>query len=368
MIIFHVFLWNWSRAENLICWNSDFRNYWWNTQRHNQDWISCDTGLHLNDNMNHNTARNNRRKKDVCGKNFLKVVLYVFIFFFWLTGLAFLGLGLYIKFMKHTYISLLGSSTFPLATYLLIGTGAFILLSGIIGCAGSCKENRCFMVMYAIFLLVIFLSEAIAGVLAYMYEGTIQEELSRNLNTTMMDNYNLDSVITQAVDNMQTEFNCCGATDFENWEKSKWIQSNSSYQGMVPDSCCITVAPGCAAFGTNPSNINPQGCSKSLVKYTKSSLVLIGGIGLGLCIVQLIGIIFSCCLVRKFRTRKHAYSGSLHWRKEIYEETGNIHDMLTGTKDVCSCQDGPMWQNIATCRKPLCIIEVLFHLTILFVM
>ncbi|CAC5416632.1 SYNE1 [Mytilus coruscus] len=70
------------------------------------------------------------------------------IFLFQLTArLAFLALGLYIKFQKHTYISLLGSSTFPLATYLLLGTGAFIILSGIICCTGTCIENRCFMVM-----------------------------------------------------------------------------------------------------------------------------------------------------------------------------------------------------------------------------
>ncbi|CAG2236148.1 CD151 [Mytilus edulis] len=229
--------------------------------------------------MNHNARGINRRKRDMCGKNFLKVVLYVFNFFFWLTGLAFLALGLYIKFQKHTYISLLGSSTFPLSTYLLLGTGAFIILSGIIGCTGTCIENRCFMVMYALFLLIIFLTEAISGVLAYMYEGTIKEELSRNLNSTMMNNYHYDAVITKAIDDMQKEFECC-------------------------DSCCLTVSTNCSTFGNGPSNINPEGCTKALEKNTKDSLILIGGIGLGLCCIQLLGIIFSCCLVRKFRGRK----------------------------------------------------------------
>ena len=73
------------------------------------------------------------------------------LFILQLTGIVFLALGLYIKLQKHTYISLLGSSTFPLATYLLLGTGAFIVLSGIIGCTGTCIENRCFMVMVSKF-------------------------------------------------------------------------------------------------------------------------------------------------------------------------------------------------------------------------
>jgi hypothetical protein len=40
--------------------------------------------------MNHNSPRHmsqRRRKRDICGKNFLKVVLYVFIFFFWVSFL-----------------------------------------------------------------------------------------------------------------------------------------------------------------------------------------------------------------------------------------------------------------------------------------
>jgi hypothetical protein len=69
------------------------------------------------------------------------------LFILQLTGIVFLALGLYIKLQKHTYISLLGSSTFPLSTYLLLGTGAFIILTGIIGCTGTCIENKCFMVM-----------------------------------------------------------------------------------------------------------------------------------------------------------------------------------------------------------------------------
>lgn len=295
--------------------------------------------------MNHNSPRHmsqRRRKRDICGKNFLKVVLYVFIFFFWLTGIVFLALGLYIKLQKHTYISLLGSSTFPLATYLLLGTGAFIILTGIIGCTGTCIENRCFMVMYALFLLIIFLSEAIAGVLAYMYEGTIKEELSRNLNSTMMNNYNYDLIITKAIDDMQKEFACCGATEFENWEHSKWLQENPLKKGLVPDSCCISVNPGCASFGTSPSNIYPEGCSKALEKNTKNSLILIGGVGLGLCCIQLLGIIFSCCLVRKFRGRKESYwcTESIELFNKIkIESLFTIYSIVILTKELILARD-----------------------------
>ncbi|KAJ8299744.1 hypothetical protein KUTeg_023804 [Tegillarca granosa] len=80
--------------------------------------------------------------------------------------------------------------------------------------------KECFA--FAVFLLVIFLVEAIVGVLAYMYEGTIREDLSRNLNTTMMENYKYNEKITTAVDSIQSQFHCCGAYTFEDWQNSSW--------------------------------------------------------------------------------------------------------------------------------------------------
>ncbi|OWF54198.1 CD151 antigen-like [Mizuhopecten yessoensis] len=241
-----------------------------------------------------------RKHNDLCGKNFLRFVIYVFTFLFLLSGVAFLATGLYIKLEKFTYVNLLGSSTFPIATFLLIATGAFILLSGILGCTGACVENRCCLVMYAVFLLLIFLIEAISGVLAYMYDGTIREELTRNLNKSMMEKYSFDPVFTKSVDDMQIEFKCCGAATFEDWKYSRWLKADNETLNNTPESCCKTVGVNCA-ISTHPSNIQYDSCSLRLEQYTKSNLVLIGGIGLGLCCIQIFGIIFSCCLVRKIK-------------------------------------------------------------------
>lgn len=249
---------------------------------------------------------NRRKNNDVCGKSFLKFVIYVFNFIFLLTGAAFLGLGLYIMIGRHTFISLLGSSLFPVVTYLTIAIGGFILFTAIIGCCGACTETRCSLFMFAVFLLVIFLVEAIVGVLAYMYEGTIREDLSRNLNTTMMENYRYNEKITTAVDSIQSQFHCCGAYTFEDWQNSSWLTKNPELENKAPDSCCKTRSLNCA-YSDHPSNIYYVGCITQLERTTKNSLILIGGVGLGLCCVQIIGIIFSCCLASKIKERKYKY-------------------------------------------------------------
>lgn len=73
---------------------------------------------------------------------------------FQLTGCAFLAIGLWILLVKHSYASLLGNSTFPVATYLMISIGAFIIITGIMGCAGARVENRCTLVLVSDILMV----------------------------------------------------------------------------------------------------------------------------------------------------------------------------------------------------------------------
>lgn len=58
---------------------------------------------------------------------------------------------------------------------------------------------------YTYFLLITFLLEAGAGGLAYYYEVAVEDELRMELNNTFLSNYALDTVITDAVDHMQTE-------------------------------------------------------------------------------------------------------------------------------------------------------------------
>lgn len=58
---------------------------------------------------------------------------------------------------------------------------------------------------YTYFLLITFILEAGAGGLAYYYEVAVEDELRTELNTTFITNYALDTVVTNAVDTMQTE-------------------------------------------------------------------------------------------------------------------------------------------------------------------
>lgn len=53
-----------------------------------------------------------------------------------------MAVGLWTLVDKSDYISLLSSSTYSLAAYILIAAGAIVMLTGILGCCATIKESR----------------------------------------------------------------------------------------------------------------------------------------------------------------------------------------------------------------------------------
>uniref|UniRef100_A0A0B7ALX6 Tetraspanin n=1 Tax=Arion vulgaris TaxID=1028688 RepID=A0A0B7ALX6_9EUPU len=199
---------------------------------------------------------NRRDDTGCCSRVFLKSIMVAFNTFFWLSGIAFLLIGVGSFFLRHHYISLLDSHLFPITTYLFIAIGGIILLVGVVGCLGTLKELRCCLLFYVFVLMLVFLLETCAGVLAYMYESTIHEELARNLNQTIATKYDIDADITKAVDHMQSTFQCCGVSGMADWQFSHWTMERrlTNDTNVVPMSCCITKIAPVQVLITSPTS------------------------------------------------------------------------------------------------------------------
>lgn len=243
------------------------------------------------------------RDDGCCGIDYLRYVLYFFNFILWLSGFAIVGVAVWTILDKHHYVSLLTSGTYATTTYILLGTGGVVIFAGFIGCCGAWRQNRICLMLYACFLLLIFLHEAIAGILAYMYEATVHDELLRSLNMTMLNSYKMDTEKTEAIDHMQQAFQCCGFGSFQDWRYSRWLKGNPNINNTVPDSCCKTMSMACA-IRDHPSNIYYDGCVTGLEIYMKRHLIILGAVGLGICCLQIFGIIFACCLAKKIKEWK----------------------------------------------------------------
>lgn len=165
------------------------------------------------------------RSDSTCDLACLRGLLIAFNFLFILAGCGALGVGIYTIIGKMEYSALLTTATYTVIVYVLIIVGAFILLTGIIGCIGAARKSTRSLTIYFILLLVLFILEIVAGIAAFVYRDTIHDELASDLMNNMNTHYNQTDYkpLTLAVDSMQQEFECCGVTNYTNWKVSSKI-------------------------------------------------------------------------------------------------------------------------------------------------
>ncbi|XP_029008429.1 CD151 antigen isoform X2 [Betta splendens] len=244
-----------------------------------------------------------RETNKTCGVICLKYLLFIFNILFWLAGGAVLAVGVWTLVEKSDYISLLNSSVYSASAYVLIAAGLIVVATGVIGCCATLKEMKSLLIVYLILLLCIFLLEIIAGVLAYIQYKELNEELRQNLKVTMQQKYHQpgEESVTHAVDKLQQEFKCCGSNHSSDWTESVWIQA-ADHARLVPDSCCKTPSELCGQRD-HPSNIYKVegGCIMKLEHFILSQLYILGAVGIGIAFLQLVGMMFTCCLYRSLK-------------------------------------------------------------------
>ncbi|KAI4829912.1 CD151 antigen-like isoform X1 [Pseudochaenichthys georgianus] len=247
-------------------------------------------------------------KKETCGTICLKYLLFAFNFLFWLAGGVVMGVGVWTLLEKSDYISLLSSKTYAASAYILVLAGAIVMVTGVLGCCATFKEQRRLLRVYFVLLLCIFLLEILAGVLAYIYYQQLNQELKQNLRETMTQKYQQSTHehITSAVDKLQEEFKCCGSNSSSDWAESVWIRSREAEGRVVPDSCCKSLTTFCGRRD-HPSNIYKVegGCISKLEKFILDHLKIIGAVGVGIACVQVIGMVFTCCLYRSLKAEPY---------------------------------------------------------------
>ncbi|XP_048013630.1 CD151 antigen isoform X2 [Megalobrama amblycephala] len=242
-------------------------------------------------------------KNNSCGTICLKYLLFVFNLLFWLAGGAVMAVGIWTLVDKSDYISLLSSSTYMVAAFILIGAGAVVMFTGMLGCCATIREQRGLLIVFFVLLLLIFLLEITAGILAYVYYQELNAELRADLKERMVENYQKPGQehITRAVDKLQQDLKCCGSNSSADWRDGSWIQTFADRR-LVPDSCCKTPTERCG-LRDHPSNIYKVegGCISKLEDFILQHLLILGSVGLGIAFIQIFGMIFTCCLYRSLK-------------------------------------------------------------------
>ncbi|XP_075220092.1 CD63 antigen-like [Lycorma delicatula] len=226
---------------------------------------------------------------DSFGMSCVKYLLFVFNLLFAISGIVIFTVGVLIQQMYYTYQQFIDDKFFS-APMLLIAVGVIVFIVAFFGCCGAIRESNFMLITFAILLCVIFITEVAGGVTGYLMQDDIHDMLESRM-TTAMEKYNITKDYTNSWDVLQFDLQCCGVNEPKDWEKV--LKSPT-----LPHSCCsnIPVEDQCTY-----DKAYQKGCLQSLQTTLEHNTVLVGGFGVGVACVQLVGVIFACCLARSIR-------------------------------------------------------------------
>ncbi|CAH0560121.1 unnamed protein product [Brassicogethes aeneus] len=239
--------------------------------------------------------------KNCCTIDCVGSALKVYNIILFITSSAVLGIVTWILLKSYFYMSLLTSPSFPILLYALLASGILAAIVAVpIGCLANKKRSQILLLFYIFILLLVLLIQAMVGIMSYVYQESVEENLKLNLNETILTNYGIDEKITDSVDQVQEKFRCCGSEWVKDWQESYWYQTSDKLQ-KIPDSCCKTVQRGCGKISDGPSNINIAGCLYKILQSASDSLWLMSATGVGFCWFNIFGVIFGICLYLKLK-------------------------------------------------------------------
>ncbi|XP_075953556.1 CD63 antigen [Anarhichas minor] len=230
------------------------------------------------------------------GMKCVKFLLFLFNFIFWLCGLALIIVGVLAQIGLHSTLAIRDASASG-GPIVIIVIGVVIFFIAFFGCCGAWKENNCMVTTFAILLFLLIVVEIAAVIVGYMFREKLSNVVEDSL-TEMISGYkNGTAEFKKTVDKLQEDMKCCGGNSSTDW------RSFGKDGKSVPDSCCLTPSANCGK-GTmsNAKKVHQKGCHDALVAFLRKNLLWVIVAALVIASLQVLGIVFSCLLMRGIRS------------------------------------------------------------------
>nr|AFK11374.1 tetraspanin-7-like protein [Callorhinchus milii] len=224
----------------------------------------------------------------------LKTFLIVFSFLFWITGVVLLAVGVWGKLSLEEYLALVADKSTN-APYVLIGTGATIIVFGLFGCFATCRGSTWMLKLYAMILSLLFLAQIVAGISGFIFRHEIRSIFKVSLEKAI-NQYSRNGT-DFPLDYMQINLHCCGVQNYTDWLSTGYFKENG-----IPFSCCKNHSdckPGDLKNATIVKDkVYDTGCFQLVTNFMETNIGIIAGIAFGIAFFQLFGILLACCLSR----------------------------------------------------------------------
>ncbi|NXA95646.1 TSN1 protein, partial [Melanocharis versteri] len=216
---------------------------------------------------------------------FIKIMMILFNLAIFLGGGTLLGVGIWVKLDGESFLDIFGplSSSFLQVVnvaYLLIAIGAILLVISFLGCYGAQKESKCLLMMFFSVVLIIFIAEVAAAVLALVFTGLAETLLTGLVTPLLKENYGEDNTFTKIWNTTMTEVHCCGLNNYTDFNNSKFYEKKNGY----PEQCCDERN---TCNSTVAAERAVKGCFKQILEEIRTNAGVAGGVAAGIAALEI---------------------------------------------------------------------------------
>jgi len=225
----------------------------------------------------------------------IKYLMFIFNFIFWLSGLALIIIGSYMKTRYGDYLSYGDGYKFLSVSVFVIVLGVIIFILGFLGCCGAIKENYCMITTFAILMSIILILQITAGVLGFVYKGKVETIVENTLKGAVQKYFDDSQPGAKTLlDWAQQKFECCGIKGPGDYKQPS---TTSSYY-------CANSSGVASCYSDNKCGSGVQygeGCEQSVIDIAKNNMLLCGAFAIAFALIQILGVTFACCLMKSVR-------------------------------------------------------------------
>jgi len=232
----------------------------------------------------------------------LKTLLWVANFVIFAAGMFLIGAGIYVYKEMNQFFAFF-DERYANGAIILGIFGAFLSVIGFLGCCGALKKNDCMIYTFAALLAAIVLAEIVGAIYVFAVNpaGTA-DVIEKNMTEAMKKYGNAQSEGVTIVWNLaQQKLHCCGVTKGEkDWnDKGKPKGVNSCYK----DAECKL--PGKKPYADCEKGKSSEkyevGCLTKVEEFVHSEAKFVGGISIGIALIQVLGVVIACKLPKEWQ-------------------------------------------------------------------
>ncbi|KAM6080391.1 tetraspanin-1 [Theristicus caerulescens] len=228
---------------------------------------------------------------------FIKVMMILFNLAIFLGGGTLLGVGIWVTVDGQSFLDIFGTISSSImqvvnVSYFLIVIGSILLVIGFLGCYGAQKESKCLLMMFFSVVLIIFIAEVAAAVVALVYTGLAETLLTAVVTPLLKEKYGTDKSLTHIWNVTMTEVHCCGLNNYTDFTDSPWYKEHGTY----PESCCNDKQP---CNDTLAAESQVPGCFDQILEEIKTNAGVVGGVAAGIAALEIASMAVSMYLYCK---------------------------------------------------------------------